>query len=201
MAENIPVSKEPQTEAPLRRSGVVGRAAVIAVLVVLVAAVLWMKRSGGAPAGSEAGRISSPVSEAQVEDGRASTAGDAATPSSGSAVAGGADQGSPVSTSSSQGDVVKARPRLVDLGAGTCIPCKMMAPILDELRETYKEELEVVFIDVRQDNAAAKKYGITVIPTQIFYDASGKERFRHQGFFSREDILAKWKELGVELDG
>jgi thioredoxin 1 len=46
---------------------------------------------------------------------------------------------------------------------------------------------------------AAKQYGIEVIPTQIFYDATGKELFRHIGFFGKEDILAKWKELGVDL--
>jgi thioredoxin 1 len=38
-----------------------------------------------------------------------------------------------------------------------------------------------------------------VIPTQIFYDADGRDLFRHVGFFAKEDILAKWKELGVEL--
>jgi len=59
--------------------------------------------------------------------------------------------------------------------------------------------MDVVFIDVWEDPAAGKKYGITVIPTQIFYDAAGKERFRHEGFFGRDDILAKWKELGVDL--
>lgn len=92
-------------------------------------------------------------------------------------------------------------PRLLDLGSGTCVPCKMMAPILDEMKETFEGQLSVEFIDVRADKDAAKKYGVQVIPTQIFFDASGNEVFRHQGFFSREDILAKWKELGVELDG
>jgi thioredoxin 1 len=38
-----------------------------------------------------------------------------------------------------------------------------------------------------------------MIPTQIFYDATGKELDRHTGFFGKEDILAKWKELGVDL--
>ena len=50
-----------------------------------------------------------------------------------------------------------------------------------------------------QNPDAGKQYGIEVIPTQIFYDATGKELFRHIGFFAKEDILAKWKELGVEL--
>jgi len=42
-------------------------------------------------------------------------------------------------------------------------------------------------------------YNIKLIPTQIFYDPSGKEVFRHEGFFGKADILAKWKELGVDL--
>jgi thioredoxin 1 len=92
-----------------------------------------------------------------------------------------------------------ALPRLVDLGATKCIPCKMMAPILEDLRKTYAGKLQVDFIDVWQNPNAGKEYGINVIPTQIFYDADGKERFRHEGFFAKEDILAKWKELGVSL--
>jgi len=90
-------------------------------------------------------------------------------------------------------------PRLVDLGAGKCIPCKKMAPILDELKEEYAGRLEVVFIDVWQDKDAAQKYGIASIPTQIFLDPAGKELFRHEGFFAKEDILAQWKELGFDF--
>lgn len=92
-----------------------------------------------------------------------------------------------------------ALPRLVDLGADKCIPCKMMAPILDRLAKEYAGQLEVVFIDVWKNAKQAGPYGIRVIPTQIFYDASGRERFRHEGFFSEQEILRKWKELGVNL--
>src|SRR5512136_2362108 len=92
-----------------------------------------------------------------------------------------------------------ALPRLVDLGAGKCIPCKQMAPILEELKKEYAGRMEVVFIDVWKNPDAGKAYGVEMIPTQIFYDASGTELFRHTGFFGRENILGKWKELGVEL--
>ena len=95
----------------------------------------------------------------------------------------------------------KPLPKLLDLGAGKCIPCKMMAPILEELKKEYAGKLEVEFIDVWKNPDAGKQYGIEVIPTQIFYDATGKELFRHIGFFSKDDILAKWKELGVDLKG
>ncbi len=91
-------------------------------------------------------------------------------------------------------------PRLVDLGAGKCIPCKMMAPILESLKAEQAGKLEVVFIDVWENPGAGEPYGIKMIPTQIFYDASGQELFRHEGFFAKEDILAKWKALGVALN-
>lgn len=90
-------------------------------------------------------------------------------------------------------------PRLVDLGADKCIPCKMMAPILDELKGTYAGKLEVEFIDVWKNEAAGQEYGVRMIPTQIFFSPDGEELFRHEGFFSREEILAMWKELGVDL--
>ena len=97
------------------------------------------------------------------------------------------------------GDSKPALPRLVDLGADKCIPCKMMKPALDELTKEYAGQLNVVFIDVWKTRAEGPRYGIRVIPTQIFFDASGKELFRHEGFYAKKDILAKWAELGVAL--
>lgn len=94
---------------------------------------------------------------------------------------------------------IAAIPRLIDLGAGRCIPCKMMAPILEDLKKEYAGRMTVEFIDVWQNPDAGKQYEIKMIPTQIFYDAKGKEIFRHEGFFSKEDILKKWKQLGVEF--
>ena len=98
-----------------------------------------------------------------------------------------------------EGRPTKGLPRLVDLGADKCIPCKMMAPILEQLKSEYEGKLIVDFIDVWKNPDEGPKYNIKLIPTQIFYDASGKELFRHEGFFAKEDILAKWKELGVDL--
>lgn len=90
-------------------------------------------------------------------------------------------------------------PRLVDLGADKCIPCKMMAPILDELEEEYAGCMGVQFIDVWKHREKAAEYGVQMIPTQIFYDETGKELFRRSGFIGKEDILAKWRELGYDF--
>jgi thioredoxin 1 len=95
--------------------------------------------------------------------------------------------------------VSTALPRLLDLGADKCVPCKMMAPILEELKQSYDGILNIEFVDVWKDPTAAQPYGIRVIPTQIFFLQDGTEVFRHEGFYSREDILAKWRELGVAL--
>ena len=76
----------------------------------------------------------------------------------------------------------------------------MMAPILDDLKTAYAGQMQVDFIDVWEHPEAGEEYGIRMIPTQILYDARGKELFRHEGFFPKEDILAKWRELGVELN-
>lgn len=103
-------------------------------------------------------------------------------------------------TAPSSAPAVTAKlPKLLDLGADKCIPCKMMAPILEELKREYAGRLEVEFIDVWKNPDTGQRYGIQMIPTQIFYDAEGKERFRHVGFIGKEDILAKFRELGVDL--
>lgn len=93
----------------------------------------------------------------------------------------------------------KSLPRLLDLGADKCIPCKMMVSVLDGLKKDYKGKLTVDFIDVWKNSSASAKYKIKLIPTQIFYDNKGKEVFRHEGYFSKEDIVAAFKKNGIKL--
>jgi thioredoxin 1 len=90
-------------------------------------------------------------------------------------------------------------PRMVDLGADNCVPCKLMAPILRELQVEYAQVFATHFIDVWKNPAAGRQFGVRLIPTQIFFDAEGKELFRHEGFMSKQDILTQWKRLGVNL--
>lgn len=90
-------------------------------------------------------------------------------------------------------------PKLLDLGATSCIPCRMMASVLDDLSKEYAGKLDVKFIDVWQNQAAAQKYGIQSIPTQIFYDANGNEIYRHVGYFPKEDVIQAFQSHGVNL--
>ena len=85
----------------------------------------------------------------------------------------------------------------IELGAENCIPCKAMKPVMQEIAEEYKGKIQVVFYDVRKDPRPSWKYGIRLIPTQVFIDSKGNEIFRHVGFFSKEDIVNILKEKGV----
>lgn len=87
---------------------------------------------------------------------------------------------------------------MVDLGAKKCIPCKMMAPILVQLKKEYDGRAAIIFIDVWENPGAGKEFGIRTIPTQIFYTADGKEVMRHEGFLDKASIVAELKKLGVQ---
>jgi thioredoxin 1 len=86
---------------------------------------------------------------------------------------------------------------MIDLGATECIPCKMMAPILAELKIQYAGKADILFIDVWKAPGQAKIYGIQTIPTQIFFDAKGREVFRHIGFMDKRQIVDILYKLGV----
>ena len=87
---------------------------------------------------------------------------------------------------------------MIDLGAHTCIPCKLMEPILSHLKEAYKGKVSIAFIDVRENRDEGYKYGVHAIPTQIFYDSMGKEVYRHEGFLAEKSIVSILESLGVE---
>jgi thioredoxin 1 len=90
------------------------------------------------------------------------------------------------------------RVTMIDLGATECIPCKMMAPILEELKAEYAGKADIVFIDVWKNREQAQKYGIRAIPTQIFFDRDGREVYRHTGFMDKKSIVERLRHLGVE---
>lgn len=90
------------------------------------------------------------------------------------------------------------KPTVIDLGARTCIPCKKMAPILEALSKDYRGKASVLFIDVHENQAAADKFRIQMIPTQIFFNAQGKEVKRHIGFMERTEIINYLKTAGMK---
>ena len=90
-------------------------------------------------------------------------------------------------------------PRILELGSTTCVPCQMMEEVLEALRHQYPGQLQVDFIDVTKNIEAGKKHKIQLIPTQIFFNLNDKEIFRHEGFFSKKEIVAKFAELGFSL--
>jgi len=85
----------------------------------------------------------------------------------------------------------------IELGADRCIPCKAMQPIMMEIAAEYRGKVQVVFYDVWKDPEPARKYGIQLIPTQVFIDGMGKEVFRHVGLFPKDEILKMFAEKGI----
>ena len=93
---------------------------------------------------------------------------------------------------------VKGMVTMIDLGAKKCIPCKMMAPIMEKMEKVYKGRAVIAFIDVWEHREQAQRFRIRAIPTQIFFDKNGKEVYRHAGFMPEKDIIAILEKMGVK---
>ncbi len=78
----------------------------------------------------------------------------------------------------------------IELGSVNCIPCKMMQPVMKNIEKKYGSQVKVIFYDVwtEEQKPYAEKYGIKLIPTQIFLDKNGKEFQRHEGFYPENEI-------------
>ncbi len=94
----------------------------------------------------------------------------------------------------------KVKVTFIELGSVKCIPCKQMQPIMKEIEEEYKGQVKVVFYDVwtAEGKPYIKEFGIRAIPTQVFLDKDGKEYFRHQGFFAKDELVKVLKMQGVK---
>jgi thioredoxin 1 len=97
-------------------------------------------------------------------------------------------------------DSVKYKIEFVELGSVNCIPCKKMQPVMKSIEEKYKGLVKVTFHDVWKDEAPAKKYGIDLIPTQVFLDDKGKEIMRHEGFYPEDEIDKFLQSQGVNFN-
>lgn len=86
---------------------------------------------------------------------------------------------------------------MLELGSVGCIPCDAMKPVMAKLSKNYKGKLEVVFIDVNKDRKNAKRFGVYMIPVQVFLDKNGQEFHRHIGFYPYEEIVPVLKKSGL----
>jgi thioredoxin 1 len=86
---------------------------------------------------------------------------------------------------------------MLELGSVGCIPCEQMKPVMDKLRTSYKDRMEVYFVDVKKDNAGGRRFGVYLIPTQVFLDKNGKEFHRHVGFYAYDEITAVLIKAGL----
>jgi len=89
-------------------------------------------------------------------------------------------------------------PKLLDFGRGKCIPCKKMAPILQELSEEYKDRIIIKIIEIDQEPGLTTANRIRLIPTQIFFDSKNQEVYRHEGFMDKEQIKAMFQKMGIQ---
>ncbi len=89
-------------------------------------------------------------------------------------------------------------PKLLDFGRGKCIPCKKMAPILQELSEEYKDRVIIKIIEIDQEPGLTTANRIRLIPTQIFFDVKNQEVLRHEGFMSKDDIKKVFQKMGIQ---
>ena len=86
---------------------------------------------------------------------------------------------------------------MLELGSIGCIPCEQMKPVMARLSETYQGKLDVIFIDVKKDNDTARRFGVYMIPVQVFLDAKGNEFHRHVGFYAYDEIAPVLKKAGI----
>jgi thioredoxin 1 len=93
--------------------------------------------------------------------------------------------------------VLKAgKPTVIEFGANNCVSCREMKPILHALAQDPR--IAVADVDILKERGYIGKYRISLMPTQVFYNAQGEETGRHMGKISAEDILAN---LGMTQAG
>jgi len=93
-----------------------------------------------------------------------------------------------------------AQVTFIELGSIKCIPCRKMQPVMEAVQARYGAQLKIIFYDVwkTENHPYAKQYAIRMIPTQVFLDSSGKEFFRHAGFFPEASINQLLEKQGLK---
>ncbi len=110
---------------------------------------------------------------------------------------------SPYQVSTNKMDTEKKyKVTFIELGSVRCIPCQQMQPVMKSIEAKYGKDVKVDFHDVWTDAGKpyGVKYGIEAIPTQVFLDETGKEYFRHVGYFPEEELVKVLQQKGVVLN-
>lgn len=96
-------------------------------------------------------------------------------------------------------DKKKYKVTFVELGSVKCIPCQKMQTVMKAIEEKYGDQVKIEFHDVwtPKGKPFAEQYKINLIPTQVFLDKEGKEFYRHEGFFSEEEVVKVLQTKGV----
>lgn len=89
--------------------------------------------------------------------------------------------------------VEDSRPVLVDFWAEWCGPCRMIAPVLEEISGEYGEKVKIVKMNVDENQATPQNYGIMGIPTMILFEG-GEEKKKIVGAVSKKKLLAELAE-------
>ena len=89
-------------------------------------------------------------------------------------------------------------PVLVDFYADWCMPCKMFAPTLEEVAESYEGKLKVVKVNVDEATPLAQKYRVMSIPTLKLFTGDEEPRATFVGAMSQEELVEWLAENGVE---
>lgn len=79
-------------------------------------------------------------------------------------------------------------PVLVDFHAEWCGPCKMMSPILKDVKETLKDRVSIIKIDVDKNQAIAAKYQVRGVPTMLLF-LKGKQVWRQSGVLQKHELI------------
>jgi len=82
---------------------------------------------------------------------------------------------------------------LVDFYADWCGPCKMLAPILKQVKHELKDAIKIIKIDVDKNNVIASKYQVRGVPTMLLFK-NGSQLWRQSGVLQKNDIIATIKQ-------